>query len=382
MGKLRGFFIEFSNDRDVYDAGDTISGNVVIDLTEDKMLRGISMHILGKADVHWTEEENRGKQKIVLYYSSFETYVDERKVVWGEDVRSDPTSADVMLRLPTGVHRFPFSFTLPAKPLPCSFEGELGNIRYYCKAVMERPWKFSHTTKKIFTVTGVPYDLNKEHHALTPIRAEDQKTVCCLCCATGPISLSVNTDRKAYVPGENVSISALLENKSHRRIHDTQAELIQSVTYIAYRGGHYGVRHCRTLSHVVTSIKSAGCDGHGTIEWNNKKLKIPPIPPTGLHGCYFINANYCIKFTADVVATPFDMDLMLNIVIGTVPLHCLYQKSHAAEAFPRKDSLPVPLYKHVFSGSSEIHEKDEDEYMFGDKYYSPVYTYYNWPIDK
>ncbi|XP_077984424.1 arrestin domain-containing protein 3-like [Glandiceps talaboti] len=372
MGKLRGFFIEFQDERDVYNAGDVISGNVVIDLTEEKTLSAISMRFVGKADVYWTEEENRGKQKLVIYYSAFESYFDDKRVIWGVDSGRNPTAKEEALKLPKGIHRFPFTYRMPTKPLPCSFEGELGFVRYYIKAIIERPWKFDHSSKKMFTVGGVPYDLNKEQHALTPIRSEEQKTVCCLCCATGPISLCANTDRKAYVPGENVCISALLENKSNRRIHSTEAELIQSVTYIAYRGGHYGVRHNRTVSHVVTSLKGDGCDRNSTVSWNNKKFKLPPTPPTGLHGCYFININYFIKFTADVVATPFDMDLMLPVVIGTIPIHCLYAQHETIQGFPH------PKFKHVYSGSNEVHDKDDDEYMYGDKHYAPVYSYYDW----
>ncbi|XP_070542014.1 arrestin domain-containing protein 3-like isoform X2 [Ptychodera flava] len=335
------------------------------------------MHYVGKASVSWTEEESRGKQKILIYYSALESYFDDHHFIWGEDPRRNPASSDKKLKLPAGIHRFPFSYTLPQKPMPCSFEGELGNVRYSIKAIIERPWKYHHSTKKLFSVGGVPYDLNKEHHALTPIRCEDHKTVCCLCCATGPISLSASTDRKAYVPGESVSISAFLENNSNRNIHSTEAELIQSVTYIAYRGGHYGVRHSRTISHVVTSLKSEGCDRGGTVTWNDKKFKLPPTPPTGLHGCYFININYFIKFTADVVATPFDMDLMLPIVIGNIPLHCLYREEELTST-PSDAGFPRPTYKHVYSGSAEVHDKDDDEYMYGDRHFAPVYSYYDW----
>ena len=40
MGKLRAFQILFDNDREVYNSGDVISGHVLVDLAEPKMLRG------------------------------------------------------------------------------------------------------------------------------------------------------------------------------------------------------------------------------------------------------------------------------------------------------------------------------------------------------
>ena len=60
-----------------------------------------------------------------------------------------------------------------------------------------------------------------------PVYNEDEKTVCCLCCATGPVSVSASTDKRAYLPGETIYISASLDNKSNRSVHSLEAELIQ-----------------------------------------------------------------------------------------------------------------------------------------------------------
>lgn len=40
MGKLKAFQIVFDNDREVYNSGDVVSGQVLVDLTEPKQLRG------------------------------------------------------------------------------------------------------------------------------------------------------------------------------------------------------------------------------------------------------------------------------------------------------------------------------------------------------
>ena len=60
----------------------------------------------------------------------------------------------------------------------------------------------------------------------------DSKMICCLCCASGPISFALNIDRKGYVPGEKIVINAECCNKSRRKIKDTKVS-IEQVIYLA-----------------------------------------------------------------------------------------------------------------------------------------------------
>ena len=61
--------------------------------------------------------------------------------------------------LPPGQHVYPFTFQLPPN-LPSSFEGGEGFVRYSIKGTIDKPWKFDHDTKRLFTVTS-PLDLNE-----------------------------------------------------------------------------------------------------------------------------------------------------------------------------------------------------------------------------
>ena len=59
------------------------------------------------------------------------------------------------------------------------------------------------------------------------MREEDEKTVCCLCCAEGPIIGRCETDKKGYVPGETIWVSGFVDNPSSREIADIKAKLVQ-----------------------------------------------------------------------------------------------------------------------------------------------------------
>ena len=69
--------------------------------------------------------------------------------------------AGTKLELEPGDHRFPFRFYIPDAPLPIPFESKFGYIRYKIKATIDRPWRFNHDTKRLFSIQGVDLDLNR-----------------------------------------------------------------------------------------------------------------------------------------------------------------------------------------------------------------------------
>jgi hypothetical protein len=74
-----------------------------------------------------------------------------------------PNQGSDTTKLPMGRHTFPFSFVLPPN-LPSSFEGQHGYVRYSVKGVIDKPWKFDHSTKRVFTVICL-LDLNTDPNA-------------------------------------------------------------------------------------------------------------------------------------------------------------------------------------------------------------------------
>ena len=47
-----------------------------------------------------------------------------------------------------------------------------------------------------------------------PLSRRRKRTSCCLCCKKGPLSLSVQVDRSAYVSGESLRLKADINNRS------------------------------------------------------------------------------------------------------------------------------------------------------------------------
>ncbi|CAK8696973.1 unnamed protein product [Clavelina lepadiformis] len=207
MGKVKSFHIAFNGDKSVFVAGEIITGNIILQLNESMKARALRIKFHGKAHVHWSEQRGSGKNRRRVHYNANEDYFHNVVSVHGKESGGMSENAE---SIPAGQNIFPFQFQLPAE-LPSSFEGRHGYIRYYAKATIDKPWKFDHNTKKAFTILD-NVDLNQDPDARLPVTANDSKTLCCLCCASGPIQAEVHLDRAGYVPGEFIMVNANVEN--------------------------------------------------------------------------------------------------------------------------------------------------------------------------
>lgn len=68
------------------------------------------------------------------------------------------------ITLNAGSYIYPFSVELP-EDIPSSFEGLYGYVRYTAQATIDKPWKFDHNARTVFTVICI-LDLNLEPHSL------------------------------------------------------------------------------------------------------------------------------------------------------------------------------------------------------------------------
>lgn len=78
--------------------------------------------------------------------------------------------------------------------MPYNILGSLGYIRYYCKAKIDRPWKFDKTAMQSFTV--IPhFDLNTIPYAANPIIKMDSKNLGVVLFKHGRIAVKVRLKR-------------------------------------------------------------------------------------------------------------------------------------------------------------------------------------------
>jgi hypothetical protein len=388
MGKLQAFSIEFENPNAVYSAGELVIGNVIVDLSDSMSMRGIRIKLLGRAKVHWSVRKGKNDQ---THYRAEEVYVNETMCLFGS------MGSDSNVRLEAGHHQYIFTVRLPDR-LPSSFEGEHGYIRYTVEATIDKPWKFDHVTRTAFTVIGI-LDLNTEALEFrSPFTASNETVVQCCCWTSGTVSATVMLNKRCFVPGETVFISAEIFNRSQTNVCKTRAALKQYTEFRGVSDSFFssGNMKSRWESSVAADVNvdqevTAGTTG----SWHNVALVIPSIPPSRLVGCNIINVNYVLKIYVD--AQYSELKLSTDLLIGTIPLRGLFfTASHpvtggaitvqptssanqqATDEPPDYSScdLPPPSYEECVSGQVDIREVNDSKYLRGNLTWAPKYPMY------
>ncbi|XP_013417424.1 arrestin domain-containing protein 3-like isoform X1 [Lingula anatina] len=387
---LKVFAVLFDNPQAVYQAGATITGHVLLDIDEELKTRGVRIKFEGRAYVHWTETRtesytdgsgNRRTRTYTVHYSSHQKYFETKVILYGH------SQSNEAFYLPPGTKTYPFRFDLPPY-LPTSFEGEFGNIRYIARATIDRPWWFDYHTKRGVNILSVK-DLNTKPHLMTPMGVADSKTLCCLCCASGPIEAKMSLSRTGFVPGESIPFRIEITNKSNSDLTAVNVELNQHVSFYAEGSSRHSMRNVASMS--LGSIAATKSE-----EFDNVWLRIPPVPPTETELCRIIQITYQLKLIVTPSGPSFSLKVPLSVTIGTIPLRMssadytygTFQSSskptaplldQAAASAPPVEDYPnqaPPSYAECVFGKVNIRDDEDNEHTTGDVEFTPVYTYY------
>ncbi|XP_060579213.1 arrestin domain-containing protein 1-like [Ruditapes philippinarum] len=172
MGKITLCEISLSKKVDLYFTKEQMIGVLNVETDKDLKLSAISITIKGQGYVHWTEQKLRGpgepRFKDTHHHSASEDYFEHTLVLFGQGSgeRLDKCY------LPAGRYTYPFQCQLPAN-IPCSFEGDLGYVRYWVKATIEKGRELIHKTKLPFTVI-CPLELNSVPDSDVSVKFERQ----------------------------------------------------------------------------------------------------------------------------------------------------------------------------------------------------------------
>jgi len=262
---LVDFQVILDNPMKVYFAGQPVSGQVLVNVSQQpKKMKCLKVAMVGRGEVHWSESETRSvtvngetrNETVTRDYRASESYLDQEAVVFhGQSLNP-------------GTHLFPFTFLLPGS-LPSSYESRIGHVRYFIKADIVRDWRWNHKTKQHVTVNGI-LDLNLFPSALQAGSSHNHKTLCCLCCRSGPISALIATNRTGFVPGEMIGFSAEVDNQSTREMSGSFLNLVEVVTYRTPQKN-------KTEQRVVAEIRR-GRIGPGCQDmWEGVTMRVPSV---------------------------------------------------------------------------------------------------------
>uniref|UniRef100_A0A0N5A1T5 Arrestin_C domain-containing protein n=1 Tax=Parastrongyloides trichosuri TaxID=131310 RepID=A0A0N5A1T5_PARTI len=371
---LEDCFIEVDSPLSCYRAGETIKGHFKIILKEILKVKSITVSLHGKAKTSWhvwetrtqrySREQNNPQLRREPYpFEAEQIYIEEELKL------CDETS------LAPGTHRRSFEFNLPLD-IPPSFEGTVGNIRYYIKAKIVRTWKLDHNVKHYLSV--VPYmDLSASEKAKKGLVKDLFRELGFLCFKYGAININLKLIKAGFVAGEMIPINISLINQSSKIISKVDLKLLETVQYMAERkgiqisGNRSNEKDKKVESRVIVSLsEDVNVLPHSEHTFT-KSLPIPPIAPS-FNICNCIQVNYYVKVklsSSNKFLNSIAVDI--PILIGTEPIRngneqfyncnkkCMLRRKEDEED-GNKD-LPY-TYKESFFGKARFEDLDDKDY--------------------
>ncbi|CAH0724924.1 unnamed protein product, partial [Brenthis ino] len=321
--------IYLDNQWNTYYAGQTVNGRIEYVFDSPKKVRGIHVKFKGEAHTEWSEskeeQDEQGKTRSTdTLHTGNEEYFQITYYLLG-------SSSGNEIEIPAGKQVYNFTCALPPV-LPSSFEGQYGYVRYTVKVTLDRPWKFDQETKMAFTVINA-LDLNLNPSYREPIHFQMEKTFCCFCCASPPLSVDVQAPVSGYCPGQVIPITIDIENKSNVQLHLVKIFLRKVVTYRATSPSTV----TKKSKDIILTIQEGPAPAGTTKHWN-MTMEVPPIPPSNLVNCNIIDLDYDLKVECVVSGVHINMKDRKYITIGTVPLVGVGQSAPSAPP----SELPSP----------------------------------------
>lgn len=299
---LKNFSIQFnaSNERNTVTSGDLVTGHISFDLTNETKITSITMSFKGKVHVHWSTGGG-GKKSQRRHYSAKLEYFNLMSYIV-----PDPSVSGQATRLRPGTHMFPFSCQIPQGDFPSSFQGPHGRISYTLTIGINRPW---HMTKEFKTQLNFVNHINPNQPTLgAPLSGSNTKTVCCFCCASGEVHMTVSTEKKAFNPGETVRVICDFENASTRKVTPKVKLQQRQVYYTANRVSK------RMIFKWLVYITGHPINPRTSTVRNEILLTIPAGTLYSISNCSILELEYFIEVTLSARCAS-DLTVLIPIII-------------------------------------------------------------------
>ncbi|XP_059192554.1 arrestin domain-containing protein 3-like [Centropristis striata] len=301
---IKNFNINFNalGERNTVSSGDLLTGHLSFDITKETKITSITMELKGGVNVQWSSGSSKNRRHFsakIEYFKLKSVILQENNAV-GEGTRLQP-----------GTHMYPFTCQFPRGDFPSSFIGANGRINYSLTVSIHRSWRMA----KDFAVE-LKYvnriDTNQpELHA--PLSGINGKTLCCLWCTSGPISMKVSTEKKAFMPGETVKIICEFSNGSSRTATPTVSLQQKQVCYTHNRVSQ------RWYIKKLVSVFGQPISGETSGVHTGIVITIPSATPLTISNCSIIDVSYLIEVTLRVKYAS-DLTVLIPIILCDTPV--------------------------------------------------------------
>ncbi|XP_068995195.1 arrestin domain-containing protein 3-like isoform X1 [Embiotoca jacksoni] len=303
---FKNFKINFntSNARNSFSSGDIITGHISFDLTKETKITSISMALTGKANIHWSQ--GGGGKRRRKHYSAKLDFFDLKAAIVQEN-----GAVGKAIKLQPGTHLYPFTCQIPQGDFPSSFKGIHGQIVYSLTVSINRPW---HMSKNFETELNFVNHIDVNQPELrAPLSGSNSMTLCCLWCSSGPITMTVSVEKKAFLPGEMAKVICEFSNASSKTA-TPKVKLQQKQIYYTHNKVHQRIGYRHLASTTGEPVRAHTSDVHSEI-----RLTIPAASALTISNCSILVNEYMIEVNLSVIAHP-DLTVLFPIILCDEPV--------------------------------------------------------------
>ncbi|XP_035494894.2 uncharacterized protein LOC118313506 isoform X2 [Scophthalmus maximus] len=283
---FKNFKINFNavNERSTFSSGDLVTGHISFELTKETKIASISMELKGRAHVHWSTQGSGGRKRrrgrrhfsATLDFFNFRSAILHEHRVCGEATKFRP-----------GTHLYPFTCQLPQGNFPSTFHGVHGETVYNITVCISRPW---HLSKDFVTELNFVNHIDTNQPELqAPLSGSNQMTLCCLWCASPPITMTVSVEKKAFVPGETVRIICEFSNRSSRTV-TPKVRLVQKQIYYTHNKVNKNM-----IVKSLASMTGQPIGDHTSEVHTEMMITIPSSAPHTISNCSILVVEYLVE---------------------------------------------------------------------------------------
>ncbi|KAF6729755.1 Arrestin domain-containing protein 3 [Oryzias melastigma] len=285
---IKTFEIQYNsiNSRNTFTNGDTMTGKVILETTKVLKIKSLVFIGKGRARVCW--RENHGDNHHV-YWANEKFYSIKHHILAGTEF------------IEKGRHEFVFSFKIPEKDMPSTFNSPVGKVIHKVKAELKQSMKLRKKAKAHFTFVSKPnMDLLQEPQS----GCQDKN----ISSGFGNVSLDVHTPKRGYMQGEDLTFKVEIKNCSTCSVKP-KFELYEKRSYLAQ--GH---RKLETHTILTGRIDDASSQESGHVF---KTVSIPAQLPPSILNCPIIKLEYRLWIYLDI---EFAKDPAVKLPIVILPM--------------------------------------------------------------
>lgn len=302
--------IQLDNFQGLYCAGNVIAGRVICTFNKTKSINGIKLKLKGEESNAWTGSEThydslaKRHRTRTIYYSGQNTflYLDVPLAGVGD--------------VGPGTIEYPFTVQLPTN-IPGTYQGHYGGIFFTLNAKVQRSFNSNYTdTIQIIVASLIDFNQIRGLLQLQPVAYSVDKTICCWCCTSGPITMAVHLEKEAFVVGEVANIRVDISNMSNQNIDSVNVKLSMKVTSMVT----YPRSDCKYDNEVLAMQSDTGVGAHAerTYNFGLKILETRQLPNFSMSQLFSQRTK--LKVTAVIPGVHSNLDVETYVTMGHVPI--------------------------------------------------------------